>query len=191
MAHIKKKIFREKKDKSHKFGVPKVTLISNQLATNLGAPQTSSGLIILELRKHYIYCYIRAKGQKLESAKGRASCIGVSFLKGLQMWSFGHSQGCITSWYWSVTVLKGYCQPGKLNWASVSREFLRVSLQRPVWLNHWPCTFFSTPLWNRDQTVIMELGLMTYSSKPQPFNHTVDLFGWPAPSLSHFIIINY
>ena len=73
MVHIKKKIFREKKDKRHKVGVPKVTLISNQLATNLGAPQTSSALVTLELRKHYIYCYIRAKGQKLESAKGRAA----------------------------------------------------------------------------------------------------------------------
>ena len=73
MAHIKKKSLGEKKDNSHKFGVPKVTLISNQLATNLGAPQTSSSLIILELRKHYIYCFIRAKGQKLESAKGRAA----------------------------------------------------------------------------------------------------------------------
>lgn len=72
----------------------------------------------------------------------------------------------------------------RLHWASVPRIFIRVSLHRYDWLNHWPCD------WTQCLKPLPSLEEFRPTSKPQPSNYMVCLSALTSPILSHLLSIN-
>lgn len=71
-----------------------------------------------------------------------------------------------------------------LHWALVPRIFIRVSLHRYDWLNHWPCD------WTQCPKPLTSLEEFRPTSKPQPSNYMVCLSAMISPILNHLLSIN-
>ena len=146
-------------DTSHKFGVSRVALNSNQLATNWGVPTitlrfdtflkrltelSESAIIMITILLYQKATNLNQPKEKMH----RVEAGTVSNVK-LQMWII--LRGVLPSQHQSVKIFKEYCQPGQLIWDSVSRVFTEVSLHRHDWLNYCPCDWtqsagcFSSP----------------------------------------------